>query len=282
MSDMAPIVTQGEASRFKRALGPDAGVWLGRSASAWMILALCGQWIFATYVLIFYGSAVLADDWSRWNQVLPRGYVAGDTAGNLVVLSHLAFTVLVVLAATIQMLPIVRRHWPRIHRMSGRAFLVSALVLGLGGLIMSLFRGGSNDGIRQAAGVLNTLMIVIFAAMAWRMAMVRRFAVHRKWALRLFMAVAGVWFFRIGLMLWLVIFQAPVGFDPKTFTGPFLTFLSYAKFLLPLLFLEIYFAAEKSGSTAKWITSGTLAVLCLGTGVGIAGATVMLWLPHLK
>ena len=35
----------------------------------------------------------------------------------------------------------------------------------------------------------------------------------------------GVWFFWLGLLLWLMIHQQPVGFDPKTFTGPFLTFL---------------------------------------------------------
>lgn len=259
-----------------------SGKWLGRSAAAWMIIALGGQWLFAAYVLVFYGSAVIADDWSRWNQVLPRGYVAGDTAGNLVVLSHLLFTVVVVMVGTIQMVPAIRMKWPWIHRASGRTFLVSALVLALGGLGMSIFRGGSNDAIRQFAAVVNTVLILIFAMIAWRMALARRFGAHRKWALRLFMAVAGVWFFRIGLMLWLVVHQGPVGFDPKTFTGPFLTFLSYAKYLFPLFCLEVYFRAQESSSTvAKWTTMTFMMLLCLATAVGIAGASAMLWLPHL-
>ena len=258
------------------------GAWLGRSAALWMAVALGGQWLFAVYVLVFYGSAVLADDWSRWNQVLPRGYVPGDAAGNAVVLSHLAFTVVVVLAGTLQMLPALRRRWPRAHRMSGRVYLVSALVLGLGGLAMSLLRDGTNDGVRQFAGVLNTALIVVFATMAWRMAVDRRFIAHRAWALRLFMAVAGVWFFRVGLMFWLVVNQGPVGFDPETFTGPFLTFLSYAKFLLPLFALELYFIAQVSRSAAvQWLAAASLALLSLATAVGIAGAVAMLWMPHL-
>lgn len=283
MHETTPFASPMEATGIAHAASRAAALWLGRCATAWMTIALGGQWLFAIYVLVFYGSAVLADDWARWNEVLPRGYVPGDTAGNLVVLSHLAFTLVIVLAGTVQMLPVVRRRWSKFHRASGRTYLLSALVLGLGGLAMSLLRNGSGDGIRQAAGVLNTLLILAFATMAWRMAVTRRFNLHRQWALRLFMAVAGVWFFRIGLMLWLVIHQAPVGFDPKTFTGPFLTFLGYAKFLLPLFFLELYFLAQQSRSNfVKWSAAGTLSVLCMATAAGIGGATAMLWLPHLK
>lgn len=283
MDKVMSLATRIGAGRRPGVSSPSADRWLGRSAAAWMAIALAGQWVFASYVLLFYGSAVLADDWSRWNQVLPRGYIPGDTLGNLVVLSHLAFTLVVVLAGTVQMLSVVRRRWPRLHRVSGRTYLLSALVLGLGGLAMSLLRGGTNDAVRQAAGVLNTLLILAFATMAWRTALARRFNSHRKWALRLFMAVAGVWFFRIGLMLWLVVLQEPVGFDPKTFKGPFLTFLSYAKFLVPLLLLELYFRAQDSKSIAmKWTVAGLVAVSSVATAAGIAGATAMLWLPYLR
>lgn len=277
-----PSLAGATAQRAAR-MSASAARWLGRSAAAWMIVALAGQLLFAAYVFAFYGSAVLGGDWSRWNRVLPHGYVAGDTAGNLVVLSHLAFTIVVVACGCIQMLAVVRRRWPRVHRISGRTYLVSALILGLGGLAMSLFRSGSEEAVRQVAGIANTLVIVAFAVLAWHTARSRRFVAHRQWALRLFMAVAGVWFFRVGLMLWLLVLQAPVGFDPETFRGPFLTFLSYAKFLLPLAFLELYFLAQAARSAAvKWSVAGTLVVLGAGTAAGIAGAASMLWLPHLR
>ena len=47
--------------------------------------------------------------------------------------------------------------------------------------------------------------------------------VHRRWAIRLFLAVSGVWFFRVGLMFWIGANQGAVGFDPASFTGPALS-----------------------------------------------------------
>jgi len=113
--------------------------------------------------------------------------------------------------------------------------------------------------------------------------MARNFTVHRKWALRLFMVVSGVWFFRLGFMLWMLIHQRPVGFDPATFQGPFLTFLSFAQYLLPLFFLELYFwAQERAGQTGKVSTAILIAVLAIATAAGIFGATMGLWLPPFK
>jgi len=83
-------------------------------------------------------------------------------------------------------------------------------------------------------------------------------------------------------MLWMLIHQKPVGFDPATFQGPFLTFLSFAQYLLPLFFLELYFwAKELAGQAGKVVTAVLIAVLAIATAVGIFGATMGLWLPPL-
>jgi hypothetical protein len=93
---------------------------------------------------------------------------------------------------------------------------------------------------------------------------------------------SGVWFFRVGLMLWLFIHKAPVGFDPETFRGPFLTFLGFAQYLLPLAVLEIYFwARDRAGALVKSITAGGVFVLTVAMGVGIFTATMGMWLPRL-
>ena len=90
-------------------------------------------------------------------------------------------------------------------------------------------------------------------------------------------------FFRLGLLPWLMIHQQPVGFDPKTFTGPFLTFLVYAPnaaaaggagVLLPC-------AAQRRCRRAKWLAAAIIAVLALATAGGIVGATMGPWLPRL-
>ncbi len=84
-------------------------------------------------------------------------------------------------------------------------------------------------------------------------------------------------------MFWLVINKGPVGFDPSTFTGPFITFLSFAQYLLPLAVLEIYLRAQdRPGSLRRFATATILFVLTGAMGVGIFAATVGMWLPRIK
>jgi Predicted membrane protein (DUF2306) len=256
---------------------------LQTAVAAWLGVAMVGQLIFAAYIVGFYGGGALSGHMERWNQVTRRGWVPGDTLGNAVFGSHVLFTVLIVLGALIQLLPALRRRAPLLHRWNGRAYLLSATVLALGGVVMMLTRGTVGVGVQKAGTLLNALVILVCAAMAWRHARARRFDVHRRWALRLFLAVSGVWFFRIGLMAWLLIFRAPVGFDPKTFTGPLLTALAYAQVVLPLLVLELVFRAQAQPERQGLRRATTALVLVLTgfTALGIVGATLGLWLPRL-
>ncbi len=253
------------------------------AAACWFGAAVLGQFLFAAYVAAFYGRAALQGRPERWNQVLPHGYVAGDTLLNLVLGLHLLFAAMITVGGVLQLIPSLRRHAPGFHRWNGRAYLVLATAASIGGLIMVWTRGTVGD-LSQNIGIsLNALLIVLFAAVAWRHARSCRIDRHRRWALRLFLAVSGVWFFRVGLMFWLVVNRGPVGFDPKTFTGPFLTVLSFAQFLLPLAVLELYFSVQQQRCErrARLAMAAGLRVLTLMMAVGIAGAAAMMWLPHL-
>jgi len=84
-------------------------------------------------------------------------------------------------------------------------------------------------------------------------------------------------------MLWLVINRGPAGFDPKTFTGPFLTFWSFGNYLLPLAILEVYLrTTDRSSSSARFAMATGLLILTIAMGIGIAVATTVMWLPRLK
>ena len=261
-----------------------AARWLRGVSTGWLGVTLLGQIVFAAYVLALYGGAQAAGELQRWNTATPRGHVPGEPWGNLVFGSHVAFTVVVVFGGLIQLLPVLRRHAPALHRWNGRLYLVSAAVLAVGGVLMLLTRGTVGSAWQQAGTALNGAVILVCALVAWRHARARRIAAHRRWALRLFMAVSGVWFFRVGLMAWLLANQAPVGFDPETFTGPFLVALAFAQFLLPLAVLELVFRAQAPGASARLqaATAGLVAVLTLLTALGIAGATAMMWWPHMR
>lgn len=255
---------------------------LRAAAVFWCGTAVFGQLLFALYVAGFYGHAAVQGRPETWNQVLSHGYVAGAAFLNLVLGLHLLFAFAIILGGALQLLPQIRRKAPAVHRWSGRAYLLLAAALAVGGLVMVWTRGAVGDRSQHIAISVNALLILGFAGIAWRHARARQFDAHRRWALRLFLAVSGVWFFRIGLMFWIVVNQGPVGFDPKTFTGPFLTFLAFAQYLLPLAVLECYFRAQRSRDRRSQLAMAAgLSVLTLAMMVGIAAAAAIMWLPNL-
>ena len=71
-----------------------------------------------------------------------------------------------------------------------------------------------------------------------------------------------------------------MGFDPKTFTGPFLTFLSFAQTLLPLAMLEVYLRVQRGESTlARFAMAGAIGLVTFAMAFGIFVAANVLWLP---
>lgn len=258
---------------------------LSRVMAVWLGTALLGQCLFVGYVLGFYGVHAWRGQPELWNKALPHGWVVGDFWGNLVLIGHLFFTVLILLGGAWQLWPRMRRAYPALHRWNGRLYLLAALLLSLGGLVMVWTRQGRGLGdLGQHLGIsLNALLMLGFAWMGWRTARRRRFDLHRQWMLRLFLAVAGVWFFRIGLMLWLVVNQGSVGFDPKTFTGPFLTSLSFAQTLLPLGVLELLLRAQASRRALLQAGAALgLSFLTLMMAAGIVAAALLMWWPRLQ
>lgn len=244
---------------------------LASAAGLWFLVAATGLAIFASYIGISYGRAALGGPpgQARW--------VAGDWLGNGLLSVHLVFALLMTGIGVLQLIPPLRRNAPALHRNLGRVFMVGALLGTVSGFYLVWVKGTVGGFTMHFAISLNGLLILAFAGLAWRDARARRFPEHRRWALRLFMAVNGVWFFRVGLMLWLMVWRAPVGFDPKTFTGPFVDALSFAQFLLPLAVLELYLRA-RGRSMALALT---LVLLSLAMAVGIFGAAMGMWLPRL-
>jgi hypothetical protein len=69
----------------------------------------------------------------------------------------------------------------------------------------------------------------------------------------------------------------PVGFDPETFQGPFLTFLSFAQYLLPLAVLELYLLTQNRGGPAgRYAMAATLVVLTVAMGMGVFAHTMFM------
>ncbi len=265
-----------------KGVGIASGKPLQIAAQTWFVIAFLGQFIFAIYVMLYYGGAALNGNWDAWNKVFPRGYVAGDTIGNMTVVIHIGLAFLVTVCGSLQFIPQIRANVPRFHRWNGRVYIASVFFASIAGLFMVWGRGAVGGLIQHIAISLNGVLIMLFAGLTLRYAMARQFVIHRRWALRLFMVASGVWFFRISLMLWIIVNKGPAGFDPETFEGPFLYFLSFASYLLPLLLVEIYIRV-RDGANAIARSAYTVFLMMVNLMVlgGVAAATMLMWLPRL-
>jgi Predicted membrane protein (DUF2306) len=239
----------------------------------WFGVAVAGQLFFVAHIVSFYGRAAVAGDFARWNKTLSHGYVAGDHLGNAVMGVHLAMAAFITFGGPIQLIPQIRARFPAFHRWSGRAYIAFAVLASASALYLSLIRGESSGGFFQRAAIdVNAVLILLCAAMALRYALARQFAVHRRWAIRLFLVVSGVWFFRAGLFFWILINHGPVGFNPHTFEGPALVVLGFAQYLVPLTVFELYLRTrQRAGAAARFAMAALLVLLTVAMGIGIVG-----------
>jgi hypothetical protein len=253
---------------------------LKHAARGWFIATALGQLLFVLFIQLFYYRLILAGNFAGWNaKPLITGYVAGDDIGNGQFALHVMFAAIMTLAGLIQLLPAVRMRWPQLHRWSGRIFLITALILSLGGLWLTWVRGSYLTVTSAVAISIDALLILWFGTMAWRTARTRNLAAHRRWALRCFVAASGVWLMRVGYMAWGI---ATGGAGIATgMAGPFDLVWGFATYLLPLAMLELYLAATRAAS-GRQIAVGLAmmfgSVLIL---MGSVGAWLFMWLPHL-
>ncbi len=255
---------------------------LKHAMASWFVIALIGQLVFILYISSFYGRAALAGDLSQWNRVLPVGYIPGDTMHNLALSIHLALAVLITISGALQLAPQIRNNYRSFHRINGKFYFLMAVVTSCAGTYMIWTRDKPGDLSQDLGVTFNAILIVLCTLMAYRNAAKRNFRAHQEWALRLFLTVSGTWFFRIGLFFWLTIHQGPVGFDPKSFSGPFLSILSFAQSLLPLIIVELCFAAKRSKQKLMTFCASIAVIIsCVVIGIGITSASLGLWLPRI-
>ncbi|WP_421894828.1 DUF2306 domain-containing protein [Marinoscillum sp.] len=252
---------------------------LNGSAKAWFFTAVAGQLMFVFHILYFYGGSTVRGDFAAWNEVLYHGIISGDTMGNVALGIHLLLAAVITLGGPIQLVPWIQKNMRQFHRWNGRVYVVTAIIISLSGLYIIYARGAVVGPFMGAGNTLNALMIMVCAVMTMYFAMNRRLDVHRRWALRLFLAVSGVWFFRVGFGLWILINQGAPG-HTDAFDGPFDIFLAFGHALIPIAILELYLRVKDKGKPIfrKAMTLGLVLLTALMAG-GIFMATIIFWLP---
>ena len=253
------------------------------STRLWFLVAVGGLVAFASYILLFYGRSALRGDYKVWNDVLPNGLIDGDFVGNMVLGVHLALAFYITLAGPLQLVPRLRSMAPRFHRWNGRLYMLVAVLISLAGLALVWGRSNLEDwSLWNAIAIsANAVLIIAFACLAWRSAVLRDFAAHRRWALRLFLVVNGVWFLRIGVMLWILANGGPVGLG-KDLSGPAGIALTFAQCAVPLAILESYFWAQSGRSARRKLAiAGVMVGGSVATATGLVMAAAFMWLPHM-
>jgi len=244
----------------------------------WFLAAAVGQIAFVYYILVYYGGRTLSGNYAAWNdRPIIDGYIAGDGVGNFMFAAHVLLAAAITLGGLAQLTPQIRDRARRFHRWNGRVFLLIAYFMAGGGIWLGWVRGTRLSDISAAAVSLNGVLIILFASLAWFYAATRRIDTHRQWAMRTFIAVNGVWFFRVGIMAWIILNQGPAGMN-ETLSGPADIALSFGSYLAPLAVLEVYFAAGRARTAGPKLAAALLVLIMTALmAVGIFGTITLMW-----
>jgi uncharacterized membrane protein len=256
---------------------------LQAAARFWFVVAVIGQWAFLYYIVAFYGPSTAKGNFQAWskNTFLHKGYIAGDTAGNLAFAAHALLAAVIAFGGAIQLVPQIRTRAIAVHRWIGRLFLSTALGLSISGLYISWFHGERPNLVEALPISLNAVLIIVFVGLAWRSAVAHQISAHRRWALRTYLVANAQWFTRVGYLAWMIVGRGLLGIGER-FDGPFGTFLGFGCYLVPLAVLELYLRAKESADTrGRFAMAGGLVLLTILMGVGIFGVASFMWWPLL-
>jgi hypothetical protein len=250
---------------------------LQTSAIAWFLPVLIGHLFFAYHIAVAFIGPAFAGNFAAWNEDLFVGLVAGDTAGNIALAAHLFIAFVIAIGGPLQLIPQIRAFAPAFHRWNGRVYITIAFVTSLAGLYMQWTRDTFGPDILEVVVSINGVLIMIFAVIALRYAMARKFDLHQRWALRTFMVVSGVWFIRV-IYGFLRVVPGDTPGSTADMSGPTNILIGFASYLLPLAVLELYFFAKRSPSAfVKSATAALVFAAATVTSVGIYGAATR-WL----
>jgi hypothetical protein len=260
-----------------------ANQFLHFSVSVWVAIALIGQWFFASYVFVLYVFPIVTGNLELVNLSKPIiGFVKGDIFGNAALFSHVIPAALLSVGGIIQLLPIVRRKFPAVHRWNGRMFLTLGFFGALSGLYLTWIRGARLSDIGSLGITLNGILIIVAVVFAWRFAKAKQFDSHMRWAIHAFILINGVWFFRLYLMAWYVANQGPNG-NTAAIDGPMDIFLSYACYGIPMIIAECVFWAKRQNQVSKiWAITVLTSIGTLITLLGVVAAIIMMWIPRIS
>lgn len=148
--------------------------------SAVIFLAFIGFAVATRRAIVLLRPSVAAATVARNPAAQLDAHFAAERA---LTLAHVIPAILFMILGPLQFVKKLRAKYPRVHRWSGRIFLLASGVVGITGLRMAL--GKTVGGLDEKAAILlfGTFFLVALAKALWH-AMHRQFARHREWMIR--------------------------------------------------------------------------------------------------
>ena len=149
---------------------------------------------------------------------------------------------LITLLTPFQLVAVLRRRWPGLHRMSGRLLVIAGLLTAICGLTFVGGRGTIGGTVMDVGFTLYGTLLGLAAVQTYRSAHRREFDRHRTWALRFFCLAIASWLYRVHYGLWYFV-TGGLWSEPD-FSGGFDKVQVFAFYLPYLLLLEVYLRRE--------------------------------------
>ncbi len=254
--------------------------WLLR----WSVISLISiTWFsalfFGIYIIIYFGGAVLQGVPEQWNLSLPRLYEPQTFLTNLGIGIHFLAGGILLFLGPIQLLTSLRLKYPLAHRVTGRIYILSSFLVGIGGLAYVLFKG-TIGGLPMNIGFgLYGLLMVLCAFKTLSHAIARRLDEHRAWAIRLFALAIGSWLYRMDYGFWELI--ANGAGHTKKFDGPFDIIMVFFFYIPNLIIAEFYIRPRRflNSLLGKGFALVLISVATLLSGMGTYYFVKYTWAP---
>ena len=267
----------------KNIWGMSADSALKKAVTSWVSIVLVGQWAFAVYILSLYAIPLLIGAVHQADEISPaRGFDTSVGFDSIMFFSHILPAAIMASSGLLQIIPKIRKTYPKFHRWNGRLFFALGLSGAVTGLYLTWGAGIRFSDIGALGVTLNGVLILVAIFFAWKTAVKKQFSQHQRWAVHAFILVNGVWTFRLFLMGWYLVNQGQNG-NNNNLDGPMDLTISFACYLLPMLFAELIFWAKRSKTeNVKWLAAMTTSVAAVITLIGVIAAAMMMWGPRVS
>jgi hypothetical protein len=115
--------------------------------------------------------------------------------------AHMIAGGVIMLAAPVQLWPVMRDRWPRLHHFTGHTVALCAVLTALGGLYYIATVGTIGGAVMDAGFALYGALMLVSVIMTVHLAQ-KRDPRHRLWAERLVILAMASWLYRVHYGIW--------------------------------------------------------------------------------